>query len=349
MRFVDEVVITVRSGKGGSGAVSFLRGRFEPLGGPDGGDGGRGGNVIVVADSQVGTLLDFRYNRHRFAEDGKGGAGRQKTGRSAESKRIRVPVGTIVLDDETGEEIADLSADGAEVIVAKGGRGGKGNIHFKSSTNQAPRYAEPGEPAEERRIRLTLKLLADVGLVGYPNAGKSTLISRVSAAHPKIADYAFTTLTPNLGIVRTDDERSFCIADIPGLIPGASEGAGLGTRFLKHIERVAALAIVLDVSAYPDRHPVTDYEVLVKELGAYSPSLLEKPRVMVLNKIDLEDTQAAVDDVRALAEREGVALFLVSSVRGDGLDPLVLALQAIVDEARAAREPPPEDEESEND
>lgn len=337
MRFVDEVRITVRSGKGGDGSASLLREKSKPKGGPDGGDGGRGGSVYVVADPQMGTLLDFRFVRLHAAEPGHNGLGTMKNGLAGEDLRVRVPVGTVVRDAETGELLADLSAPGQEVLVARGGRGGRGNLHFKSSTNQAPRYAETGGPAVDRTLRLTLKLIADVGLVGFPNAGKSTLISRLSHAKPKIADYPFTTLTPNLGIVRTSEDASFTMADIPGLIAGAADGAGLGHRFLRHIERVHVLAIVLDVAPEPSRHPVTDYETLMAELGRYSPKLLEKPKVLVLTKADLPDTEAALDDVRALAEREDLEAFLISSVRGDGLDELAYALEAKVREGRAAR------------
>ncbi|MBI4815554.1 MAG: GTPase ObgE [Deltaproteobacteria bacterium] len=337
MKFVDEARITVKSGSGGNGSRSFLREKFRPKGGPDGGHGGRGGDVVLLADPQLGTLLDFRYQPRLVAENGQDGQGRQKTGRAGEPLRIRLPVGTVVTDADSGELIVDLAEPNEEFVVARGGRGGRGNIAFATSTNQAPEYAESGGPSESREIQLTLKLIADVGLVGFPNAGKSTLISRLSAAKPKIADYPFTTLTPNLGIVRTSESKNFVLADIPGLIEGASEGRGLGHQFLKHIERVAALAILLDVSADPKRHPVTDFETLMKELVAYSPAMLDKPRVIVLTKADLPDTEAALDEVRSIAEAQGAAFFLVSSVRGDGLDDLAYALQALVDRARAAR------------
>ncbi len=336
MKFVDEAVIWIRSGKGGDGATTMLRQKFKPLGGPDGGDGGRGGDVVVVADKRMGSLLDFKFRQHHKAEHGQDGMGKQMYGRKGKERLVRVPVGTIVADAETGELLADLSEDGAKLIAAKGGKGGRGNMHFKTATNQAPRRAEPGGDPVERRLKLTLKLLADVGLVGFPNAGKSTLISRLSAAKPKIADYPFTTLSPNLGIVRIDDRRSFCVADIPGLIEGAADGAGLGHAFLKHVERVSVLAFVLDVSFEPRRHPVTDYETLIGELQKYSPELLEKPRVIVLSKADLPDTEAAEEDVRAIAEEAGCAFFLISSVRGDGLDGLAYALADLVDAARTA-------------
>jgi GTPase len=338
VRFVDEVRIYIRSGKGGDGCVSFLREKGNPKGGPDGGDGGRGGDVIFIADPQLGTLLDFRYQQHHRAEDGQPGMGRQKNGKDGEDIQIRVPVGTVISDDETGELIADLDRAGVEFVAAKGGKRGLGNMNFATSTNQAPRQFEPGGPAEEKRVRLSLKLLADVGLVGFPNAGKSTLISRLSKARPKIADYPFTTLVPNLGIVRTGEDKSFVMADIPGLIEGASEGAGLGHRFLKHVERVAVLAFLVDVSPVEGRSPIADYKTLVHELAAYSEELLSKPRVLVLTKTDVPETAEHADAVRALAEEEGAPFFMISAVRGDGLDELVYALQRIVDAARLRRQ-----------
>jgi GTPase len=337
VKFVDEVAIHIRSGKGGAGAVSFRREKYNPKGGPDGGDGGKGASVVFVADPQLGTLLDFRYRQHYRAKDGQPGMGSDKNGKDAEDLVVRVPLGTIMSDDETGEVIADLSRPGIEVVAAKGGRGGLGNMNFATSTNQAPRYAQPGEPGEEKKVRLSLKLLADVGLVGFPNAGKSTLISRVSKARPKIADYPFTTLVPNLGIVRTGEDKSFVMADIPGLIEGASEGAGLGHRFLKHVERVAVLAFLLDVSPVEGRSPISDYATLARELGAYSAHLLAKPRVIVLTKADLPDTAEHEASVRALAEKEGWPFFAISAVRGDGLDALCYALQGSVDLARKDR------------
>lgn len=337
VKFVDEVKIYVKSGKGGDGSVAFLRERFRPKGGPAGGDGGRGGSVVVEATRNLGTLLDFRYQQHYRAENGLPGEGRHRYGRKGEDAVLRVPVGTVVTDAETGEFLADLDADGKRTVVARGGGGGKGNMHFATSTNQTPRYAEKGEPQVERRLRLTLKLVADVGLVGFPNAGKSTFISRISAAKPKIADYPFTTLAPNLGMVRTDLNRSFVVADIPGLIEGAADGQGLGHRFLRHVERVSVLAFLVCVGPEEDRDPVSDYQVLVRELGAYSPQLLEKPRLLVLSKTDLPDTRDIEPEVRALAEAEGLPFHAISSVVGDGLDGLTYALQDVVDEARKAR------------
>lgn len=337
MKFVDEVKIYVQSGKGGDGCVAFLRERYRPKGGPSGGDGGKGGSVVMEATRNLGTLLDFRYQQHYRAENGKPGEGRQRYGRKGEDAVLRVPVGTVVTDAETGELLADLSTDGQRTVIARGGKGGRGNMHFATSVNQTPRHAEKGEPAVERRLSLTLKLMADVGLVGFPNAGKSTFISRVSAARPKIADYPFTTLAPNLGMVRSDLDRGFVVADIPGLIEGAAEGQGLGHRFLKHVERVAVLAFLVCVGPEEDRDPVSDYEVLLSELERYSPALLDKPRVLVMSKMDITESDEARPEVEALASKEGIPFHAISSVRGDGLDGLKHALQAVVDAERARR------------
>ncbi len=336
MQFVDEVKVYVRSGKGGDGCVAFLRERFRPKGGPAGGDGGRGGSVVFEATRNLGTLLDFRYQQHYRAENGHPGQGRHRYGRKGEDAVLRVPVGTIVTDAETGERLADLAQDGARAVVARGGNGGRGNMHFATSTQQTPRFAEKGEPAEERTLRLTLKLMADVGLVGFPNAGKSTLISRISAARPKIGDYPFTTLTPQLGMVRTEIDRGFVVADIPGLIEGAAEGHGLGHRFLKHVERVAVLAFLVCPGPEEGRSPEQDYEVLVRELAAYGADLADKPRILVLSKLDLPEAAACEEELRAVAEAESIPFFAVSSVRGDGLQGLVYALQEAVDENRRA-------------
>ncbi len=338
MKFVDEASIYIQSGRGGDGGLSFLREKFRPKGGPDGGDGGKGGDVVFVADRNVGTLLDFRFNQHFRAQHGQNGMGRHKYGRKGADCVLRVPVGTLITDHNTGELVADLSVDGVQAVAARGGKGGRGNMHFATSTNQTPRQFEKGGPLEERRVRLTLKLLADVGLVGFPNAGKSTFISRISAAKPRIADYPFTTLTPNLGMVRTDVDQGFVVADIPGLIEGASDGAGLGHRFLKHIERVAVLAFMVTVSYEEGRDPVSDYAVLTRELGRYSPTLLGKPRILLLTKTDLPDAVAYAEDVEALADREGIPFAAVSSVTGEGVDAVVRKMQAIVDARRA--EPP---------
>ncbi len=338
MKFIDEASIYIQSGKGGDGGLSFLRERFRPKGGPDGGDGGKGGDVVFLADRNLGTLLDFRFNQHFRAQPGQNGMGRHKYGKKGEDCVLRVPVGTMITDHNTGELIADLSADGAKAVAARGGKGGRGNMHFATSTNQTPRHFEKGGPLQERRVRLTLKLLADVGLVGFPNAGKSTFISRISAARPKVADYPFTTLTPNLGMVRTEVDQAFVVADIPGLIEGAATGAGLGHRFLKHIERVAVLAFLVTASYEDGRSPVADYRVLNEELVRYSDDLPLKPRIVLLTKTDLPEARAHEDAVRQMADEEGIAFFAVSSVTGEGVDAVVRHLQRLVDERRA--EPP---------
>ena len=339
MKFVDEASIYIQSGRGGDGGLSFLRERFRPKGGPDGGDGGKGGDIVFEASRNLGTLLDFRYNQHFRAEHGQNGMGRHKYGRKGSDCVLKVPVGTIITDHNTGELIADLSVDGARAVAARGGKGGRGNMHFATSTNQTPRHFEKGGALEERRVRLTLKLLADVGLVGFPNAGKSTFISRISAAKPKVADYPFTTLTPNLGMVRTDVDHSFVVADIPGLIEGAADGAGLGHRFLKHIERVAVLAFMVTVSYEEGRDPVTDYQVLDRELARYSDRLPDKPRILLLTKTDLPDAAEHTEAVAELAREHELAFFALSSVTGNGVDAVVHHLQKLVDERRAL---PPE-------
>jgi GTP-binding protein len=301
--------------------VSFRREKFVPKGGPNGGDGGAGGDVIFVASSQISTLMDFRYKREYFAENGNNGAGSRKTGRDGASVEVKVPVGTIVRDRDTGELLADLTRDGERVVVAKHGDGGRGNCHFTTSTNQAPRYAEKGWPGEERTVVLELKLLADVGLVGFPNAGKSTLIARVSAARPKIADYPFTTLVPNLGIVRVDEGESFVLADIPGLIEGASEGKGLGHQFLRHVERSGVLCFLLDGLS---DDPVADYETLAGELRKYNPEMLDKRRLICVTKLDAM-TEARKKEL-AQIRIEGKRPLMISSVSGEGIDLLVQEL-----------------------
>ena len=328
MKFVDEAVIWIRSGKGGDGATTMLRQKFKPLGGPDGGDGGRGGDVVVVADKRMGSLLDFKFRQHHKAEHGQDGMGKQMYGRKGKERLVRVPVGTIVADAETGELLADLSEDGAKLIAAKGGKGGRGNMHFKTATNQAPRRAEPGGDPVERRLKLTLKLLADVGLVGFPNAGKSTFISRVSAAKPKIADYPFTTLVPNLGVVRRG-EQEMVVADIPGLIEGASEGRGLGHQFLRHVERARVLLLLVDLAAVDGRSPPEQQEVLLRELGNYRPDLLERPRMVVGTK---NDVLGLVAD----EEQPAWAGTAISSITGQGIDQLVGRLLTMVADARAS-------------
>ncbi len=329
--FVDEVTIRVYAGTGGSGAEAFRREKFVPHGGPSGGDGGRGGHVILRADAQLATLLDYRYQEHHRAERGEHGQGKNMTGRDGEDLWLRVPPGTVVSDAETGMRLGELLEDGETLVVARGGRGGRGNAAFATPTNRAPREWEPGEPGEERRLRLELKLFADVGLVGQPNAGKSTLLSVVSAARPKIAAYPFTTLAPNLGVAQLSGRRSFVIADIPGIIEGAHEGRGLGLQFLRHIERTRTLAFLLPV----DGDVETEYRALREELTAYSEELSQRPHCVVLSKADLlgADTPPAVD------APEAWGVFVVSAVTGAGIPELLEALwQRVRDEGQAAPE-----------
>lgn len=317
--FIDTATITVASGRGGNGVVSFRREKFVPKGGPDGGDGGRGGDVVFRADRHLTTLLDFRYKRTYHAGNGDPGAGARKTGKNGADIEIRVPPGTVLRNAGTGKTIADLREAGDLFVAAKGGKGGRGNWHFRNPINQAPRKAEPGGDGMELTVDLELKMIADVGLVGFPNAGKSTLISRISAARPKIADYPFTTLVPTLGIVRYDDFRSFVVADIPGLIEGAHEGKGLGTRFLRHIERTRLLVFLLDCSA----GPVEDqYRTLVSELEMHNPALTGKPRIVTISKIDLAD-RAVTRSLKELAVGGGVPVVRFSSVTGDGVKKLL--------------------------
>lgn len=324
--FIDEVRISVKAGDGGDGAVAFRREKFVPKGGPAGGDGGNGGNVILVVDEGMSTLLDFRYKHNYRAEDGIGGGVKDMYGRAGKDLILRVPGGTQVRDEATGSLLADMREHGQQFVLAKGGRGGWGNIHFATSTNRAPRRAASGLPGEERHATLELKLLADVGLVGFPNAGKSSFISRVSAARPKIADYPFTTLTPNLGMVGLSGERSFVLADVPGLIEGAHEGAGLGHQFLRHLERTRVLLFMIDVSPDPERYPIEDYETLSRELELYDSKLAARPRVIALNKMDLPDTQAVKGDFEVHFKKLDLPFFAISAVTGEGVQPLLEAL-----------------------
>ena len=319
--FIDTAEITVRAGRGGDGSASFRREKFVPKGGPDGGDGGDGGDVIFTASAHISTLMDFRYQREYVAGNGSNGASSRKTGRNGESIEVKVPVGTIIRDAGTQEVVADLTHDGQRVVVARHGRGGRGNQHFATPTNQAPRHAEKGRPGEERTVILELKLLADVGLVGFPNAGKSTLIARISAARPKIADYPFTTLIPNLGIVRVDDGESFAVADIPGLIEGASEGKGLGLQFLRHVERSGVLCFLIDGLS---DDPAGDFATLVGELTKYNPEMLEKRRIVCLTKADAmtPEVRQGLDELRF----EGGKPLVISAVSGEGIDNLVRAM-----------------------
>jgi GTP-binding protein len=339
--FVDEVDIHVKAGHGGRGALSFRREKFVPRGGPDGGNGGKGGSVYLVADPHRNTLVHFRYVPNYEAPRGGGGQGALKTGRNGEDLEIPVPVGTLVFvrDPEHPEDlkaIADLTASGQRVLVAKGGRGGLGNAHFTTSTNRAPRKTQPGEEGDERQLRLQLKLLADVGLVGFPNAGKSTLIARISAAKPKIADYPFTTLTPNLGVVSMSDDRSFVVADVPGLIQGASEGHGLGHQFLRHIERTKVLIHLVDVSGASGRDPAEDFDTIRRELALYNPQLLEKPELVVANKIDALDDPSRVENLARRALELDLPFFRLSGVTGEGVPALLEAAWPHIAQAREA-------------
>ena len=347
MKFVDEAQITVTAGKGGDGSASFRREKYIPFGGPDGGDGGRGGSVFLVGNSGLNTLVDFRHARKFKAENGQSGSGRQKTGRSGEDIYIDVPLGTEVSDAEFGDSIGDVTEHDQQMLVARGGKGGLGNLHFKSSTNRAPRKTIPGAAGEERALHLELKLLADVGLLGFPNAGKSTLISTVSAARPKVADYPFTTLYPNLGVVRVDVESSFVIADIPGLIEGAAEGQGLGTRFLKHLQRTRLLLHLVDLAptaVEPD--PARQVRKLEEEMSRYDASLLEKPRWLVFTKSDLHPAEEAEKIAKDTVSGLGwdAPWYLVSSVSQVGTRSLMGDIMAGLKELKAT---PPEPEEVE--
>jgi GTP-binding protein len=330
MQFIDECSIDVHAGNGGNGLATFRREPFVPRGGPSGGDGGDGGSVILVADDQLSTLLDLRYQKTYKAEHGEHGAGRDKYGKAGADTIVRVPVGTVVYDEDDATLLADLSSAGQRFVAAQGGKGGRGNIHFATSTNQSPQKAEPGVPGQERRLRLELKLLADAGLLGYPNVGKSTFIAAVSRARPKIADYPFTTLVPNLGVVGLPGGRSFVLADIPGLIEGASEGHGLGHRFLRHVERTRVLVHLMEVSAEPGRDPMHDYDAINRELERYSPQLAERPQIVALGKLDVTETRAAFAEWREKFAARGVELRGVSAATGEGVRELLEAVWAAI-------------------
>ena len=339
MKFVDEAVITVFAGAGGNGCVSFRREKFIPLGGPDGGDGGDGGSVWVEADENLNTLIDFRHERQFRAQRGENGMGRQMYGKAGDDVTIRVPIGTEIINVATDEIIGDLTEHGQRLKVAQGGEGGRGNVHFKSSVNRAPRKVTPGSPGEERDIRLELKLLADVGLLGFPNAGKSTFIRAVSAATPKVADYPFTTLYPNLGVVSVEAYRSFVIADIPGLIEGAADGAGLGSLFLRHVQRTRLLLHLVDMAPFDENiDPAQQVRAIEAELRKYDPGMLEKPRWLVLNKGDLlaeEDrSERAEAIVKALDWKE--PWFIVSAIGREGTWPIMLKIQQFFDDQKHA-------------
>jgi len=324
--FIDEVRISVKAGDGGNGCMAFRREKFVPRGGPSGGDGGRGGDVTLVADPHENTLLKYRFNPEHKAERGRHGEGSNCTGAEGRSVELEVPVGTVVYDEETGERLVDFTEPGQRFLVARGGRGGKGNARYATPTHQAPTEHQPGFPGEEKRLRMELKLLADVGLVGFPNAGKSTLISRISAARPKIAAYPFTTLEPNLGVVQIGDFRSFVVADIPGLIAGAHLGHGLGIQFLRHIERTRLLAHLVDVSDSSGREPVEDFETVMDELASFSQDLAAKPMLVVASKMDAAQDLERVQKLRRLAERRGLPFFEISSATGLGIEKLKFAM-----------------------
>ncbi|MCA9677712.1 MAG: GTPase ObgE [Kofleriaceae bacterium] len=341
MQFIDEAIIEVKAGDGGNGSAAMRREEKVPRGGPSGGDGGKGGSVVVVADGQLTTLLDFKYRRHYKAPRGEDGRAKDQYGRGGDDLVLRLPVGTVITDVETGAVVADLTTAGARHVIARGGTGGLGNIHFATPWNQAPRHAEPGTPGEQRTLRLELKLLADVGLLGYPNVGKSTFISRASRARPKIADYPFTTLVPNLGVVALSDDRSFVIADIPGLIEGAAEGAGLGHQFLRHVERCRVLLHIVEdtFTTGPDRSPLADFDVINRELARYAPALADKPQIVVLNKLDAGTTHGTAEELVAAFADRGIELLTMSAATGEGIPPVLERLWAHL--GRDGRTPDP--------
>ncbi len=339
--FIDEARIYVKAGGGGNGCVAFRREKYVPRGGPSGGDGGAGGDVVMEASDQHNTLIHFRFNPEHKAERGRHGEGSNRSGRRGEDTVLRVPVGTIIYDDRSGEKLHDFKTAGERVIIARAGRGGRGNARYATSTHQAPREHQDGFPGQERRLRLELKLLADVGLVGFPNAGKSTLISRISAARPKIADYPFTTLEPHLGMVRVGDardtgaDRSYVVADIPGLIEGAHRGAGLGTRFLRHIERTRLLAHLIDLSDASGRDPVEDFRVIRNELEQFDPRLAVKPMIVVASKFDAMDDSSRLEALREFCAAQGLEIHVISSVTGEGIEALKAALAGTLERLRA--------------
>ncbi len=342
MKFFDEARIEVLAGDGGNGAASFRREKYIPMGGPDGGDGGNGGSIWAIADRNLNTLIDFRYTRVFRAKKGENGRGADCYGKGADDLELRMPVGTVITDINTGDVIADLDTDGKRALIAQGGRGGLGNIHFKSSTNRAPRQSTPGEQGQQRELQLELKVLADVGLLGLPNAGKSTFIRAVSAARPKVADYPFTTLHPNLGVVRVDTERSFVIADVPGLIEGAADGAGLGHRFLKHLQRTGLLLHLVDIAPFdPDANPVHDAQAILDELKKYDAALFEKPRWLLVNKTDLVPPDELDERVDALVNAyQPTKWFAVSAISGHGCKEVCFAIMDHLDQLKHADETP---------
>ena len=339
MKFIDEATIKVHAGKGGDGCASFRREKYIPKGGPDGGDGGRGGSIYAVADRNINTLVDYRYQRQHKAKNGESGHGSDRYGAGAPDIFLRVPVGTVITDLVTGEVVADLAKDEQRALIAKGGQGGLGNLHFKSSVNRAPRQFTRGEPGEERELKLELKVLADVGLLGMPNAGKSTFIRSVSAARPKVADYPFTTLHPNLGVVRVDTDRSFVIADIPGLIEGAAEGLGLGHQFLRHLQRTRLLLHIVDLAPFDESvDPVREAKAIVEELRKYDQSLYDKPRWLVLNKLDMVPEDEREARIQGFLKGFGWTgpWFAISAISGEGCDKMTFSIADYLEQNRRA-------------
>lgn len=332
MKFVDYTKIYVKAGDGGRGCVSFRREKYVPRGGPDGGDGGRGGHIIFLATKELNTLLDFRYRREYFGERGQHGMGKKMHGRDGKDLIINVPIGTVIKDAETGEVLADLDAEEMETVLASGGRGGQGNSHFATATRQVPRFAQPGEEGEEKYLVLELKLLADVGLIGLPNAGKSTLISVISSARPKIADYPFTTLVPNLGVVKHEKYRSFVVADIPGIIEGAHRGVGLGFQFLRHVERTTVLLHLVDISEPGGGNPVGNFVAVNSELALYSPDLAEKPQIVVGTKLDVAGNRKCLNELAEYCKDKGLDFFAVSAATGKGIKKLLSFVAVMVEE-----------------
>ncbi|MBI5886516.1 MAG: GTPase ObgE [Deltaproteobacteria bacterium] len=336
MRFIDEALITVKAGDGGAGCVSFRREKYVPKGGPDGGNGGAGGDIIFVADARLSSLLDFRYRREHVAESGHNGIGSLCTGKDGEDMMIKVPAGTLIKDSDTAEVLADMVTVGQRYLCCKAGRGGKGNAHFATSTHQTPRFAQPGEPGAARALHLELKLLADVGIIGFPNAGKSTLISHVSAAKPKVADYPFTTLVPNLGVVKFGSFGGFVIADMPGLVEGAHEGKGLGVKFLKHIERTRIFIHLLDLSPFTNRDPLEDWKLVNRELTAFNPELARRPQVVALNKIDITEAKERAPELLKWFAKRDIKVFAISAATGNGLTELVNYVGEVVEKSKLA-------------
>lgn len=330
--FIDRARVMIKSGDGGHGKSSFRREKFVPKGGPNGGNGGRGANIVFVVDSNVNTLIDFRYKRKFVGENGENGGQKNCYGKNAEPLKIKVPAGTIIKDEATGEILADLTEAGQEAVLAAGGRGGRGNACFVNSVNRAPTFSELGEPGEEKTVLLELKLLADVGLVGYPSVGKSSIISMVSAAKPEIAEYHFTTITPVLGVVSLDEGHSFVMADIPGLIEGAHEGVGLGHDFLRHVERTKVILHVIDVSGLEGRDPIEDYHRINKELKLYNERIAKRPQIIAANKMDIPEAAENYEKLKAFAEKEGVEIFPISAAMNQGLKPMVERLAKMVEE-----------------